>query len=344
MRIVQRMGRIDRLTSTYDVVHSRECFPDDSLDKLLKLVGNLVEKIATIDGTIGMDTGILGEEANPKQFNGTTAKKLLAFAGREGDVASTAGQIEKESDMMPAISPLNEINQYVKKTGIQRMMEIPMGRRSGKKNTENKVVVSYIQEKPVRRFYAVSFDYATRQAQIIDDLDAFRMVACMEDTPKHLPMDENDYGESFRQLLFIDEIARKSIKQKRESDTDTANLLRQSQNKHTKNIDRIMTIIADSSTSISKEQGDEIFRIIESPDLRAWESNITNMLKDYDKSQKVEILADAIIEIGKKISVAETTETKDSKTSEKSDLKLVGAMFITGDEHDSKHEGWSKLV
>ena len=133
MRIVQRMGRIDRLTSTYDVVHSRECFPDDSLDKLLKLVGNLVEKIATIDGTIGMDTGILGEEANPKQFNGTTAKKLLAFAGREGDVASTAGQIEKESDMMPAISPLNEINQYVKKTGIQRMMEIPMGRRSGKK-------------------------------------------------------------------------------------------------------------------------------------------------------------------------------------------------------------------
>ena len=139
----------------------------------------------------------------------------------------------------------------------------------------------------------------------------------MEDTPKHLPMDENDYGESFRQLLFIDEIARKSIKQKRESDTDTANLLRQSQNKHTKNIDRIMTIIADSSTSISKEQGDEIFRIIESPDLRAWESNITNMLKDYDKSQKVEILADAIIEIGKKISVAETTETKDSKTSRK---------------------------
>ena len=336
MRIVQRMGRIDRLTSNFDVVHSRECFPDESLDKLLKLVGNLIEKIGTIDSAIGLDAGILGEEANPKQFNGTTAKKLRIFAGKEGDVGSTAEQLEKDSDMMPAVSPLNEINQYVKKTGIERMMEIPMGRRSGKKGSGNTAVVSYIQEKPTRVFYAVLFDYKTRQARMIDDLDAFKMISCMEDTQKHMPMDISDYGKSFEHLLYIDGTARKAIFQKRESDTNTANLLRQTSNRHTKNMDRIMTIIADASASISDEQGNEVFRVLDSPDLRAWEDNVANMLRDYDKSCNVSVLADEIAKMGKKIGIQENESVQDLEDPIVSNLKLVGAMFITDDSFDSQ--------
>ncbi len=50
MRLVQRIGRVDRLTSVYDTVHSRECFPDRELDELLVLVGRLMGKIGDIQG------------------------------------------------------------------------------------------------------------------------------------------------------------------------------------------------------------------------------------------------------------------------------------------------------
>ncbi len=63
MRIVQRIGRVDRLTSTHDTIHSRECFPDDKLDEILKLVGKLMDKIQDINDAIGLDAALLGREA-----------------------------------------------------------------------------------------------------------------------------------------------------------------------------------------------------------------------------------------------------------------------------------------
>ena len=44
MRIVQRIGRIDRLTSKYDTVRSRACYPDKELDGILKLMGKLTRQ------------------------------------------------------------------------------------------------------------------------------------------------------------------------------------------------------------------------------------------------------------------------------------------------------------
>ncbi len=339
MRIVQRIGRIDRLTSSYDMVHSRECFPDKGLDELLKLVGRLIEKIETIDDTIGLDTGILGEGANPKQFNGSTANQIRAFAGN-GDVKNTAEKLEHESDLMPAISPLNEINQYVKKTGIDQMLKIPMGRRSGKKGHENTVIVAYIQENPKRRFHAVLFDYKTRKATVIDDIDAFKIVVCTEDTDKHLPMDDEDYGKSFEQLLFIDKIARDAIRQRMVNDTQTINQMRSENTQYRRSIDRIMGLITGSAGILSDEEGSEIFSIIESPDMRAWESNVSNILKDYDDDHDVANLVESIRQIGNKMGMHEKEKNiKDDNTKE-GDLTLVGAMFITGGTDD---RDWSRL-
>ena len=82
MRIVQRTGRIDRLTSTHKVIHSRACYPDDELDKILGLFGRLIDKIGTVNDTIGLDAELLGEAPTPKQFNGTIARRIRVLAGR----------------------------------------------------------------------------------------------------------------------------------------------------------------------------------------------------------------------------------------------------------------------
>ena len=63
MRIVQRTGRIDRLTSTYDVIHSRACYPDAELDDILELVGKLISKIGVVNDTVGLEVELLGRTA-----------------------------------------------------------------------------------------------------------------------------------------------------------------------------------------------------------------------------------------------------------------------------------------
>ena len=336
MRIVQRIGRIDRLTSTFDTVRSRECYPEKSLDKILKLMGKLLGKIETINDVIGLDTSILGAETTPKQFNGTDANRIRIFAGAsksEDSVTDVREKLERESDLMPLVSPLNEINQYVKKTGIEEMMKIPMGRRSGKNMHGDIVIISYIQEKPQRQFHSVLFDYSTRKAEVIEDSDAFKHTACVDDTPKYMPMDDNHYSRSFAELLEIDKLARNAIIYKKSIDADAANRLRQTSNTYRKNIEKIQGIIMEavSDGKVSKKEGGSVFEIADSPDLKAWENNISDLLKEYDKTKNVADIMNKIKKIAERVGIEKEVKQK-IKQDKNPILILVGAMFITGDK------------
>ena len=131
MRLVQRTGRIDRLTSKFDTIHSRACFPDAELDGILKLVGKLLGKIETINETVGLDTGLLGTTPAPKQFNGSSIKRIRKLqSGRGAD--GTIEELERESDIMPGTSPINELSKHIKDMGVEAMKDIPFGRRIGK--------------------------------------------------------------------------------------------------------------------------------------------------------------------------------------------------------------------
>tara|TARA_Y100000816_G_scaffold292502_1_gene288139 strand:- start:1515 stop:4991 length:3477 start_codon:yes stop_codon:yes gene_type:complete len=68
VRMIQRNGRINRLGSDYDEVFVINYRPDESLDRFLKLVRRLEEKIEVIQYTIGNDAPILDEKENPLDF------------------------------------------------------------------------------------------------------------------------------------------------------------------------------------------------------------------------------------------------------------------------------------
>lgn len=343
MRIVQRMGRIDRLTSKYDTVYSRACFPDKKLDKLLRLVGRLIEKIDIVNQTIGLDTPLLGEEATPKQFNGTTANRIRIFAGMEGSAEQTIAKIERESDLMPNISPINEINRHIKESGFEQMLNVPMGRRSGKKDSENVVIMAYLQEKPDRLFHIVLFDYTTKKATVIEDNVGFTMAKCAPQTPKYLPMDDNTHAESFKQLLEIDKLARTAIVDRMNSDNELAELGRQKRrstyNTNVSNIKEIMTR-AVMDGSIPKETAKQVCSIIDISDMRAWENNISDILSDYNVHKNINNMVTELDKIAKRIGVSENS-TKNEKMIKptESDMNLVAAMFITGDNHKPKTIG-----
>jgi len=94
VRMIQRNGRINRLGSTYDEVLIANARPNDDLETYLKLVRRLERKIDTINSTVGNDQSILGEEANPIEFN-----DMLDYFNEDSKKASeAAGKLEANGD------------------------------------------------------------------------------------------------------------------------------------------------------------------------------------------------------------------------------------------------------
>ena len=68
VRMVQRVGRIDRLFSVHEKLHIANVFPDTALEGLMNLVGRIMERSKTIDKVIGMDGSVLGEELSGETY------------------------------------------------------------------------------------------------------------------------------------------------------------------------------------------------------------------------------------------------------------------------------------
>ena len=71
VRIIQREGRIDRITTEHDYIYLYNFMPDKDLDKLLNLVDKIKNKIKNINSTIGNESKIISEDEQitDKVFN-----------------------------------------------------------------------------------------------------------------------------------------------------------------------------------------------------------------------------------------------------------------------------------
>ena len=327
MRIVQRIGRVDRLTSIHDTVRSRECFPDEKLDELLTLVGKLMDKIGDINDTVGLDADLLGQEASPKNFKGTAVGRIQALAG--GEAGRVTDELEHESDLMPVTSPINEISQHIKKAGIMQMERFIMGRRSGKRGDVHEAVLAYVREMPRRRFYSVVYDYGTECAEVVDDMDAILRVRCGEVEDTYLPMDDMNGAGSFELLLDADKAAREKITKQNSMDHKMARQLRARPKKNAKTIERIRDVIVDEMerSNLTEAEAEAVDAILNSTGLLQWGDDLESILDEYDAKKEVGPLVDKIRRMGKNMEV-ETDMNGDETVEEPGKLILVGALFI----------------
>lgn len=351
MRIVQRTGRIDRLTSAYGTIHSRACYPDRELNNILNLWKMLIHKINTVNQSIGLDSELLGEEPTPRQFNVNVVPRVKALA--EGGAAAEGAiiEMERESDMMPLTTPINELFRHIKEKGMDAMREIPMGRRSGKKGATQKVVLAYVQERPEHRVHFVIYDYSSDKAVIPDDdTEAIEMAMCGDGEPLHLPMDGDDGRESFNQLLGIDRTARNAIREKNDRVLLSVEKARRGRRqKHEKNVRTINRIVLDGLRHgrITQQDAEAAMSVARSRNIRPWEDDIAGLLAEYEMGNDPAALVAAIKKKGRFLGYVEGQERESNVgVGPESDLKIVGAMFITGEAFDplADKRGVEKLL
>lgn len=129
VRMIQRNGRINRLGSNYDEVLIANARPNEDLETYLKLVRRLERKIDTINSTVGNDQSILGEEANPIEFN-----DMLDYFNLDAKTASQAAEkLEKQGDPLDWTDNYSlELRTFLeahKNDGeIERVRAIPRGK------------------------------------------------------------------------------------------------------------------------------------------------------------------------------------------------------------------------
>ena len=340
MRIVQRTGRVDRLTSEHATVHSRACYPDRQLDGLLQLVGKIMDKVDTVAEVVGTDVEILDRMPSPKEYNGrlaTDIKRLVASGSDE--TTSVIRRMEAESDMMPPSTPINEIMRHVKEIGLDKMGEVPMGRRSGQHGEGQKAVLAYLQEGGItRRVHFVVYDYETRRAVVPDnDTDAIRLAACARDAPLHLPMDGAEHRESFEELLRIDGEARAAIADKDRDGRKKVADLQKRRREGDLNASKLQDALVDAAANegLSQEDADAAYGLLESDRFRAWPAKTRELLAAYNVDGDAERLARGVQKFADSIYIGDGNQDGSgaggASGNATAGLSLVGAVFIMRD-------------
>lgn len=180
-RMVQRAGRIDRIGAKFDTLQIYNMFPDEGLERLLRLLESLMRKISNIDRTGFLDASILGEVVHPQSFN--TLRRI-----RDEDnsvIDEEEGFIELASNEFL----LQHLRQLLEAGGVQMLEELPDGIHSGLNKPGAKGVFFY--------FVAPSHEggrlhfwryYDLRDGRIMDNRYLIaNYIHCEKGTPRVIP-------------------------------------------------------------------------------------------------------------------------------------------------------------
>lgn len=331
MRIVQRIGRVDRMNTRHQTIRSRACYPDRELDDLLRLFGRLMDKISTVQDVIGLDMPLLDAVPSPKEFNTTTLGRIKKLAGG-GGADSVIGDLEREVDLMPSDTPFNELRRYIRDMGIDTMRGFPMGRRSGKRGTGPRAILAYLHAGPPRRVYFVECGPDPGKARVKNELKAMEDIRCGKGEGLYLPMDGPDGQRSFEALLEMDGPARLAVMRYNEDSlAGEAEIRSSAGGQGAKRRREIKGIITEgvSKGELEMDDAERAISLLNVGHIGSWDHAIGSLLSEYRATERMDDLVGGLLDIEKLAGTAEEYADTEKADMVESDLKLVGAMFIS---------------
>ena len=181
IRLVQRNGRIDRIGSPHDTVNIYNMFPENELEKLLRLVARLMERISQIDETGLLDASVLGEVVHPRTFN--TIRRI-----REED-GTVLDEEEERAELAGPELLLKQLKEVLNREGSESIADLPNGIHSGLRRTKCNGMFFYFQaprrDGPGKRHFWTYIDAST--GDVIDNrFEIARMIACQPDEPRFI--------------------------------------------------------------------------------------------------------------------------------------------------------------
>ncbi len=187
VRMIQRAGRIDRLGTDYEELFIYNCFPEQGLEDLLKLVERLQKRIADIDREVGLDGSVLGEIISEKSLEELYRLKV---AETDADKQAILQELELASDLVSLDEMRLPLLEFLQQASKEQIEDIPFGIHStSTKNISHRDIndagiffAFRVNDKHFWHFYpriqgAISLD---TNKLIIDKRTIFNWLKCQE--------------------------------------------------------------------------------------------------------------------------------------------------------------------
>jgi len=192
-RMVQRAGRVDRIGSDFDVLWLYNMFPDAGLERLLRLVQRLSQRISDIDKAGFLDASVLGETVHPQNFN-----TLRRIREEDGTV------IEEEEEFTELASSeflAQQLQDFMQTDGQERLDSLPDGIHSGLVKQNSRGIFFYFQGRPRNGDKAHFWRYYDLKThEIIDNRYMIaNYIQCEHSTPRVVD------PEAFSQVFDVQE-------------------------------------------------------------------------------------------------------------------------------------------
>jgi SNF2 family DNA or RNA helicase len=179
VRMVQRAGRIDRIGAKFPVLYIHNMFPDAGLERLLRLVQRLTERINRIDQAGFLDASILGETVHPRNFN--TLRRIRDEDGTIIEEEEQFGELASNEFL------LRQLLDLLRASGNEMLESLPHGIHSGLVKPGAKGVFFYFEaDRPGRngryhfwKYYDLATGQVTDNRYVIASL-----ITCSPDTPR----------------------------------------------------------------------------------------------------------------------------------------------------------------
>lgn len=178
-RMVQRAGRIDRIGAKFDPLRIYNMFPEEGLERLLRLVESLSMKIAQIDAAGFLDASVLGETVHPQNFN-----TLRRIRDEDGTVID---EQERFIELASSEYMLQHLRSVLDAEGKDSIERLPDGIHSGLVKGREKGLFFYFQAEPPGakgKFHFWKY-FDLTQNRILDNRYLIaNLIACDKDTPR----------------------------------------------------------------------------------------------------------------------------------------------------------------
>lgn len=199
-RIMQRIGRINRVGTTFDKIFVFNFFPTSKSNEHLSLKDNISSKLQAFHNTLGDDFKYLSEEEETKSFEFSGGQMYETLTKK---IDSDDDWEDSELEYLKEIREIRDKNEEL----FMQIKELPKKSRSGKKSddSQKRSVISFIKDGELKR------TYITNSVEKTKELEFFKAVKILKCTPEEKRI---AIPEEFYELLQCNKYYFKEFKSK----------------------------------------------------------------------------------------------------------------------------------
>ncbi|MEL7659016.1 MAG: C-terminal helicase domain-containing protein, partial [Bacillota bacterium] len=196
-RVLQRVGRVNRVGTQYQKIHIFNYFPTNKADSELGLEDNIKGKIQAFHSLLGEDAKYITEEEEVESFE-IFGDRLVS---RLQDVDTYTGESEERSELeyLQIIRDIRDDETDL----FEQIKRLPKKARAGKANqhVEEATLVTFFRKGPLKKFYMAKIE----DCEELTFLDAMEILRC-EDGEERIPIPKIFYDLLEENKLAFDDL------------------------------------------------------------------------------------------------------------------------------------------